>query len=129
MARVPIIHISNTLIATVHEELIDRDALALQDDLCKAIERTGAHGVLIDLSVVETLDSFLGRLLHDIARQARLLGAETVVVGMQPPVAITLVELGLEMKGVRTALNVEKGMALLRQRVSEMRLNGRTRGR
>ncbi len=127
MARVPIIHIGDTLIASVHEELLDRDALTLQADLGSAIERTGALGVVIDLTVVQTLDSFLGRLLNDVARQSRLLGAQTVVVGMQPAVAVTLVELGLEMKGIRTALDVKKGMALLHRLIAERGLNGHLR--
>src|ERR1043166_4143690 len=114
MGRVPVIHLGDTLIATVLEELRDRDALDLQDELTTALERTGAAGVLLDLSIVETVDSFLGRLLADIAVCARLLGAHTVVVGLRPAVAITLVELGLELKGVHTALNPEKGMHLLR---------------
>jgi rsbT antagonist protein RsbS len=115
VSRVPIVRLDDTLIATVQEELGDRDALALQEDLGLALERTGARGVLLDLSAVQTLDSFLGRLLNDIAAQMRLLGAVTVVVGLQPAVAITLVELGLQLTGVRTALNPEKGMRLLRR--------------
>lgn len=113
MPRVPIIALKDALIATVQEELRDSDALALHENLTEMIERTGIRGVLLDLSVVETVDSFLGRLLHDVAIGARLLGAHTVVVGLQPAVAITLVELGLELRGVRTALNAEKGLALL----------------
>lgn len=113
MARVPIIRIANTLIATVQEDLRDRNALELQEELNRLIEQTGARGVLLDISIVETVDSFLGRMINDIGRGAQLLGAQAVVVGMQPAVAITLVELGLELKGVRTALNAEKGMALL----------------
>ena len=113
MARVPIIRVGETLIATVLEDLHDRDALQLQEDLGRALERRGARGVLLDLSVVELVDSFLGRLLNDIAAGMRLLGAHTVIVGMQPAVAVTLVELGLELKGVHTALNAQKGMAML----------------
>jgi rsbT antagonist protein RsbS len=105
------------LIATVQEELRDRDGLALQEELNAAIERAGSVGVLLDLSAVQTVDSFLGRLLNDIALETRLLGAQTVVVGIQPAVAITLVELGLELKGVRTALDPEKGMRLLQRMV------------
>ncbi len=115
MARVPIVRLGDTLIATVQEELRDRDALALQDELSSTIERVGAVGVLLDLSAVHTVDSFLGRLLNDIASETRLLGAQTVVVGIRPAVAITLVELGLELKGVRTALDPVKGMRLLQQ--------------
>jgi rsbT antagonist protein RsbS len=115
LARIPIIRLGGVLIATVMEELHDQDALIFQDELMHTLEKTDSQGVLIDLSVVETLDSFLGRLLNDIAVGARLLGARTVVVGIQPAVAVTLVELGLQLKGVRTALDVEKGMALLAQ--------------
>jgi rsbT antagonist protein RsbS len=128
VARIPIIKVGNVLIATVQEDLYDRDALALQESLNQELERTGASGVLLDVSVVETVDSFLGRLLNDIATSSRLLGAQTVVVGIQPAVAITLVELGLELKGIRTALNPEKGMALLRRLVA-VESNGHGRGR
>ena len=113
MARVPIIRVGDTLIATVLEDLHDRDAMQLQEELGGMLERTGARGVLLDLSVVELVDSFLGRLLNDIGSGTRLLGAHTVIVGMQPAVAMTLVELGLQLKGVHTALSAEKGMALL----------------
>src|SRR4051794_6545340 len=105
MARTPIIHIGEIPGAAVQEDLSDRDALDLQEALNRMLERTGARGVLIDLSVVEMVDSFLGRLLSDIATGARLLGAHTVVVGIQPAVAITLVELGLDLKGVHTTLD------------------------
>jgi rsbT antagonist protein RsbS len=115
VARVPIVRVGDTLIATVQEELYDRDAHALQEELGQALEGTGAHGVVLDLSVLETIDSFLGRTINDIATCARLLGADTVVVGMQPAVAITLVELGLELRGVRAALNPARGLALLRR--------------
>jgi rsbT antagonist protein RsbS len=115
VTRVPIIHIGETLIATVQEELADQDALALQEDLSVQLEHTDAQGVLLDLSAVQTVDSFLARVLNDTATQVRLLGAVTVIVGIQPAVAITLVELGLELNGVRTALNPEKGMRLLRR--------------
>ncbi|HEU5315978.1 MAG TPA: STAS domain-containing protein [Chloroflexota bacterium] len=118
MARVPIIRVGDTLIATVLEDLHDRDALQLQEDIGAALERTDARGVLLDLTVVELIDSFLGRTLNDVAAGTRLLGAQAVIVGMQPAVAMTLVELGLELKGVRTALNAEKGMALLRRLIA-----------
>jgi rsbT antagonist protein RsbS len=118
MARVPIVRVGDTLVAAVQEELLDRDALALQADLGEALERTSARGVLIDVSVVETVDSFLGRLLNEVAVGARLLGAHTVVVGIQPAVAVTLVELGLELKGIRTALNADKGLALLHRLIA-----------
>jgi rsbT antagonist protein RsbS len=115
VARVPIIQVGQNLIATVQEELYDRDALALQEELSQVIERSGARGVLLDLSVVETIDSYLGRLLSEVAAGSRLLGAQTVLVGIQPAVAVTLVELGLELTGIRTALNVDKGLLLLKR--------------
>ena len=124
MARVPIVRIDTTLIATVQDDLRDRDALELQTNLCTLLENTRATGVLLDLSVVETVDSFLGRLLDDIARVSRLLGAQTVVVGLRPAVAVTLVELGLQLKDVHTALNPDKGLALLRRLVQEERRRG-----
>ena len=113
-----LVQLGDTLVATVQETLHDRDALALQAELGAALERTGARGLLLDVSVVETVDSFLGRLLSEIAAGARLLGAQTVVAGIQPPVAITLVELGLGLPGVRTALDPERGMALLRRLIA-----------
>ncbi len=118
MGRIPIIQLDDLLIVTVLEELRDHDALLLQEDLAESLQRVGARGVLLDLSAVETLDSFLGRLLSEIAAVARLLGAATVVVGIQPAVAITLVELGLELKGIHTALNPRKGMVLLRRLIA-----------
>jgi rsbT antagonist protein RsbS len=118
MARVPIIRIGDTLVATVQEELRDSDALELLTNLGESLERTGARGVLLDLSTVETVDSFLGRLLNDIVAAAHLLGAQAVVAGIQPAVAVTLVELGLQLRGVRTALDTQKGLALLRQLVA-----------
>jgi rsbT antagonist protein RsbS len=118
VARVPIIRVGQTLIAAVQEELYDHDALDLQTDLTQMLERTGARGVLLDLSVVETIDSFLGRLLSEVAASARLLGAHTVIVGIQPAVAVTLVELGLSLKGVQAALNADKGLALLRRLIA-----------
>lgn len=125
MARVPIIQLDDLLLVTVLEEIRDHDALALQQDLAEALQRVSARGVLLDMSVVETIDSFLGRLLSEIATGARLLGAATVVVGIQPAVAITLVELGLELKGIHTALNPRKGMALLRRLISDKPSPGR----
>ena len=118
MARIPIIQLGDLLIVTVLEDLRDRDALALQQDLAEMLQRMGARGVLLDLSVVETVDSFLGRLRGEIAAGARLLGAATVIVGIQPAVAITLVELGLELRGIHTALNPRKGMVLLRRLIA-----------
>ena len=113
MPRVPILHIGSLLLATIQEDLHDSDALALQEALTTQLERTAARGVILDFSVVQTVDSFLGRTLNDIVAAIRLLGAETVVVGIQPAVAVTLVELGLELKGVRTALDTARGMRFL----------------
>jgi rsbT antagonist protein RsbS len=113
VARVPIISIGDVLIASVQEDLNDRDAANLQEELNELLEKTGARGVLLDVSVLQLIDSFLGRMLRDIATGARLLGANTVVVGIQPAVAVTLVELGLELTGVRTALNSDRGLRLL----------------
>ena len=123
MARVPIIRVGDTLIATVQEELYDHDALRLQDDLGQRLERGDIRGVLLDVSTVATVDSFLARLIGNIAGLSRLLGAETVVVGLQPAVAVTLVEFGLMLPGVHTALNAEKGMALLSQGRRDGRFN------
>src|SRR5579863_1134597 len=109
------------LLVTIQVDMHDRLAMTLQDDLTKRISETNAHGVLIDISALEIVDSFIGRMLGIIAAMSRLLDAETVVVGMQPAVAITLVELGLSMKGIRTALNVEKGMTVLQAAVSAAR--------
>jgi rsbT antagonist protein RsbS len=103
------------LLVTIQVDMHDRLAMTLQDDLTAAIARTGARGVLIDISSLAMVDSFIGRMLANISSMSKVLDAETVVVGMQPAVAITLVELGLELTGVRTALNVDKGMALLRE--------------
>src|SRR6201986_335891 len=114
MDRIPILRMGKALLVTIQVDLRDQMALALQDDLSTMIERTGAHGVLIDISALEIVDSFVGRMLASISGIAGVLDATTVVVGMQPAVAITLVELGLSLDGVRTALDVERGMALLR---------------
>jgi rsbT antagonist protein RsbS len=113
VARVSLVQIGDVLIATVQDELYDHDALRLQEELGLLLERGTARGVVLDFSVVETVDSFLARLIGSIAATARLLGAETVVVGLQPAVAVTLVELGLTLSGVHTALNANKGLALL----------------
>src|SRR3954447_431398 len=129
MARTPIIYFGEILVASVQEDLGDREALDLQEALSQALERTGALGVLIDLSVVEMVDSFLGRLLSDIAAGTRLFGAHTVVVGIQPAVAITLVELGLELKSVHTALDARKGLALLHRLIAREAARGMSRGR
>ena len=114
MDRIPILRMGKFLLVTIQVDMHDRLALALQDDLTTAITRTAARGVLIDISSLSMVDSFIGRMLANISSMSKILDAETVVVGMQPAVAITLVELGLELKGVRTALNVDKGMELLR---------------
>lgn len=111
--RIPILHMGNCLLVTIQVDMHDRLALQLQDDLTTKISDTGAGGVLIDISSLEMVDSFIGRVLGNISSMARVLDAKTVVVGMQPAVAITLVELGLSLDGVLTALNVEKGMKLL----------------
>jgi rsbT antagonist protein RsbS len=113
MDRIPILQIGRRLLVTIQIDLMDQTALTLQDDLAARIERSGATGVLIDISALEIVDSFIGRMLVSISGIASVLGAASVVVGMQPAVAITLVELGLSLDGVRTALNVERGMALL----------------
>jgi rsbT antagonist protein RsbS len=114
MERIPILKMGEFLLVTIQVDMHDRLAMTLQDDLTAAISRTGARAVLIDISALDVVDSFIGRMLANIAAMSRILDAETVVVGMRPAVAITLVELGLELPGVRTALNVERGMAMLR---------------
>lgn len=113
MERIPILKLGRFLLVTVQVDMHDRLAMQLQDDLTNKISQTGARGVLIDISALEMVDSFIGRMLANISAMAKVLDAETVVVGMQPAVAITLVELGLSLPGVRTALNVERGMELL----------------
>ena len=113
MERIPILRMGEYLLVTIQVDMHDRLALTLHDDLTSRIAATGARGVLIDISSLEIVDSFIGRMLGNISEMTRVLDAETVVVGMQPAVAITLVELGLSLHGVRTALNVERGMALL----------------
>ena len=113
MERIPILKMGDYLLVTIQVDMHDRLALQLQDDLTTRIAETGARGVLIDISSLQVVDSFIGRMLANIAAMSRVLDAETVVVGMQPAVAITLVELGLSLSGVRTALNVERGMELL----------------
>ena len=115
MYRIPILQMGQTLLVTIQVDMQDQMAMGLQDDLANKIARTGAKGVLIDISALEIVDSFVGRMLASISGISRILDATTVVVGMQPAVAITLVELGLSLEGVRTALNVERGMELLAQ--------------
>jgi rsbT antagonist protein RsbS len=116
--RIPILKMGEYLLVTIQVDMHDQLALALQDDLTSKIVSTRARGVLIDISALEMVDSFMGRMIGDIAAVSRILDAETVVVGMRPAVAITLVELGLSLPGVRTALNVERGMDLLRARTA-----------
>jgi rsbT antagonist protein RsbS len=118
MDRIPILRMGDFLLVTIQVDMHDRLAMALHDDLTEGIVKWRAHGVLIDISSLEIVDSFMGRMLGNIAAMARVLDAETVVVGMRPAVAITLVELGLSLKGVRTALTVEKGMDLIRASVN-----------
>lgn len=118
MERIPILKLGEFLLVTVQVDMHDRLAMTLQDDLTERIVRHSAKAVLIDISALEVVDSFIGRMLANIAAMSRVLDAETVVVGMQPAVAITLVELGLDLQGVRTALNVERGMELLRVRLA-----------
>ena len=115
MERIPILRMGQFLIVSIQVDMHDRLALTLQADLAARISETSARGVLLDISSLEVVDSFIGRMISNIAATSRVLDAETVVVGIQPAVAITLVELGLSLPGVRTALNVEKSMVLLRQ--------------
>jgi rsbT antagonist protein RsbS len=122
MEKIPILRMGRFLLVTIQVDMHDRLALQLQDDLTDRIVKDRAHGVLIDISSLEVVDSFIGRMISNIAAMASVLDARTVVVGMQPAVAITLVELGLSLEGVRTALDVDKGMALLRE---EVEISGR----
>ena len=114
MDRIPILKMGEFLLVTIQVDMHDRLAMTLQDDLTASIVKNLSRGVLIDISSVEIVDSFIGRMLGNIASMSRILDAETVVVGMRPSVAITLVDLGLSLPGVRTALNVERGMEMLR---------------
>ena len=115
MERIPILKMGDCLLVTIQVDMHDRLAMTLQDDLTERIAAHRARGVLIDISALEVVDSFIGRMLGNIAAMARVLDAKTVVVGMRPAVAITLVELGLSLPGVSTALNVEKGIELIRE--------------
>jgi rsbT antagonist protein RsbS len=119
MEKIPILRMGRFLLVTIQVDMHDQLALQLQEDLTSRIVANRARGVLIDISSLEVVDSFIGRMISNIAAMARVLDAETVVVGMQPAVAITLVELGLSLEGVRTALNVERGMELLNDRLRE----------
>src|SRR6187551_2836978 len=118
MDRIPILRMGNFLLVTIQIDLYDRLATNLETDLVQMVSKTSAKGVLIDISALSIVDSFMGRIIGNIGSMSKILGAETVVVGMQPAVAITLIELGLELKGVNTALNVEKGMELLKEKIS-----------
>jgi rsbT antagonist protein RsbS len=119
MGEIPIMQIGDCLLVSIQVDMHDRLALALQDDLTVRIVESRARGVMIDISVLEIVDSFIGRMLNNIAGMSRVLDAVTVVVGMRPAVAITLVELGLTLTGVRTALNVDKGLAMIRRVIDE----------
>ncbi len=119
MDRIPILRMGDFLLVTIQVDMHDRLAMTLQDDLTEMISQSGAKGVLIDISSLDVVDSFIGRMLANIAQMSRVLDAQTVVTGMRPAVAITLVELGMSLTGVRTALNVERGMELLRRSLAE----------
>src|SRR6187549_1915149 len=118
MDRIPILRMGDYLLVTIQVDMHDQLAMTLQDDLTTAVQRTGAKGVLIDISALEMVDSFIGRMIANLSRMARILDARTMVVGMRPAVAITLVELGLSLAGVDTALDVGRGMRLLRSRMA-----------
>lgn len=128
MERIPILKMGKVLLVTVQVDMHDKLAMTLQEDLTEKINAAKAQGVLIDISALEIVDSFIGRMLANIAGMARVLDAETVVVGMQPAVAITLVELGLSLPGVKTALNVERGIDLITAAVAQGRVDGRRPG-
>lgn len=117
MDRIPILRMGNFLLVTIQVDLYDRLAQNLETDLVQMVSKTGARGVLIDISALSIVDSFMGRIIGNIGSVSKIMDAETVVVGMQPAVAITLIELGLELKGVHTALNVERGMQLLKEKI------------
>lgn len=117
MEKIPILRMGKFLLVTIQVDLYDRLAETLEQDLIQMVKKTSAHGVLIDISAVSIIDSFMGRIIGNIATMSKILDAETVVVGMQPAVAITLVELGLPLKGVHSALNVERGMILLQEKI------------
>lgn len=117
MDKIPILRMGNFLLVTIQVDLYDRLALNLEADLVQMVNKTSAKGVLIDISAVSIVDSFMGRIIGNIASMSKILDAETVVVGMQPAVAITLIELGLPLKGVHTALNVDRGMTLLKSMI------------
>jgi rsbT antagonist protein RsbS len=124
MDRIPILRIGDVLLVSIQVDLQDHIAVQLQDDLSQRIVETGAKGVLIDISALEIVDSFVGRMISTTAGVSRVLDAETVVVGMQPAVAITLVELGLTLEGVRTALDVDRGLRILADGTANARVRG-----
>jgi rsbT antagonist protein RsbS len=125
MDRIPVLSLGDVLLVSIQVDLEDHLAMRLQEDLAERIVTTGAHGVIIDITALDIVDSFVGRMLATIASVSRVLDSETVVVGMRPAVAITLVELGLPLRGIRTALNVELGLAILREaRAAELGENG-----
>ena len=126
MERIPILKLGEFLLVTIQVDMHDRLAMTLQNDVTDMIVKTRARGVMIDISVLDVVDSFIGRMLGSMASMARILDAETVVVGMQPAVAITLVELGLSLTGVRTALNVDKGMDLLKASIARKEFDSGT---
>lgn len=128
MEHIPILRMGEFLLITVQVDMHDRLAMQLQDDLTEKIVQHGSRGVLIDISALEVVDSFIGRMLGNIASMSRVLDAQTVVVGMRPAVAITLVELGMSLPGIRTALTVERGMEILRADVANSRLELETEG-
>ena len=120
MDRIPILRMGHFLLVTIQIDLYDRLATNLETDLVQMVNKTGARGVLIDISALSIVDSFMGRILGNIGSMSKIMDAETVVVGMQPAVAITLIELGLELKGVHTSLNVERGMELLKEKIGSI---------
>jgi rsbT antagonist protein RsbS len=128
MEKIPILKMGDFLLVTIQVDMHDQMAATLQDDLTSKISQLNTKGVLIDISSLNIVDSFIGRMLANTSTMARVLGARTVVVGMQPAVAITLVELGVNLSGLQTALNVEKGMAMLRRDVDLPDLDGAARG-
>ncbi len=128
MDQIPIMKIGDCLLVSIQVDMHDRMAMSLQDDLTSRIVETQARGVMIDISALEIVDSFIGRMLNNIAAMSRVLDAVTVVVGMRPAVAITLVELGLTLSGVRTALDVDRGLALIRQLIDDDGEGARERG-
>jgi len=126
MERIPILKLGEFLLVTIQVDMHDRLAMTLQNDVTDMIVKTRARGVMIDISMLDVVDSFIGRMLGSMASMARILDAETVVVGMQPAVAITLVELGLSLTGVRTSLNVDKGMDLLKASIARKEFDSGT---